>query len=298
MGLIALSPGLLVGGAVLGLLSGGVYGLMASGLALIFGVMRIINVGHAAMVVAGAYLSYELFHRFHIDPFLGLLITMPAMFVVGMVIAIVFIRPLKTDREELSVLVTWALALGIEGALGYTFGSDLVQTTVSYSNASFSVASVRVTYVYVYGFILAIVCLAALSALIYKTTFGAALRATMLKREAAQLIGIDVERVSVIAFGIGTAMAAAGGAVFGIITTFNPGSHYDLIGHLLVIVVLGGLTSMRGAFLAALLIIVVQDVMSIAISPDWADLTFFVVLVAALIIRPQGFFGVRVREAI
>jgi branched-chain amino acid transport system permease protein len=298
VGLLALSPSLLFGGAVLGLLSGGIYGLMASGLALIFGVMRIINVGHAAMVVAGAYLSYELFHRFHIDPFLGLVITMPAMFFVGVVIEIVFILPLKTDREELSVLVTWALALGIEGALGYTFGTDLVQTTVSYSNASFAVGSVRITYVYLYGFVLAVAFLAALSALIYRTTFGAALRATMLKREAAQLIGIDVERVSAIAFGIGTAMAAGGGAVFGIITTFNPGSHYDLIGHLLVIVVLGGLTSMRGAFIAAVLIIVVQDLISVAISPDWADLSFFVLLVGALIVRPQGFFGVRVREAI
>lgn len=289
---------LLFGAAVLGLLTGGTYGVMASGLALTFGVMRIINVGHAALVIAGAFLSYELFHHLHIDPFLGLLITMPAMFLVGMAIEVAFIRPLKTDREELSVLVTWALALALEGVLGYFFGTDLVQTTVSYGNATFSVGGVHIAWVYVYGFGLAIATMAGLAVLLYRTTFGAAIRATMLNRQAAQLIGIDVERVSAVSFGVGAALAAVGGAVYGIVNSFNPDSHYDLIGHLLVIVVLGGLGSMRGAFLAALLIIMIQDITSVMISPDWADLSYFVVLVAMLVLRPHGFFGVRVREAI
>jgi branched-chain amino acid transport system permease protein len=293
-----LSPSLLLGGAILGLLSGGVYALMASGLSLIFGVMRIINVGHAALVILGSYLSYELLQRFQIDPFLGLLITVPAMFVVGTVIEVVFIRPLKTDREELSVLVTWAIALAIEGVIGFFFGTDLVQITVSYNTASFAAGSVHIAYVYVYGFILAVAFMGLLSLLLYRTTFGAAIRATMLNRQAAQLIGIDVERVSAVSFGIGTAMAAAGGAVFGIINTFNPGSHYDLIGHLLIIVVLGGLSSLRGAIVAALVVLVIQDVTAVAISPEWANLTFFVVLVIVLVVRPQGLFGVRVREAI
>ena len=100
---------------MLGVLTGGVYALMASGLTLIFGVMRIINVGQGALVVLGAYLSLVLLRRWGIDPFLGLLITVPTMFVLGVAIELVFIRPLKTDREALSVLVTYALALGIEG---------------------------------------------------------------------------------------------------------------------------------------------------------------------------------------
>lgn len=288
---------LFFGAAVLGLLTGGVYGVMASGLALTFGVMRIINVGHAALVITGAFLSYELFAHAHIDPFLGLLITMPAMFVIGAVVELVFIRPLKTDREELSVLVTWALALALEGVLGYFFGTDLVQTTVSYGNSTFDVGGVHIAWVYVYGFLLAIGTLGALALLLYRTNFGAAIRATMLNRQAAQLIGIDVERVSAVSFGIGAALAAVGGAVYGVVNSFNPDSHYDLIGHLLVIVVLGGLGSMRGAFLAALLIIMVQDITSVMIDPNWADLSYFVLLVLMLVLRPQGMFGVRVREA-
>jgi len=110
--------------AVLGILTGGVYALMASGLTLIFGVMRIINVGHGALVVLGAYLSFALWHNLNIDPFLSLVVTMPVMFVLGVILQVVFIRPLKTDREALSVLVTYAIALGIEGLLGYFFTSN------------------------------------------------------------------------------------------------------------------------------------------------------------------------------
>src|SRR3979409_901 len=105
--------------AVLGILTGGVYALMASGLTLIFGVMRIINVGHGALVILGAYLSFVLFRRLHVDPFLGLIVTVPVMFSIGVGLEVAFIRRLRTDRESLSVLVTYALALGIEGLLGY-----------------------------------------------------------------------------------------------------------------------------------------------------------------------------------
>src|SRR3979409_618403 len=123
--------------AVLGILTGGVYALMASGLTLIFGVMRIINVGHGALVVLGAYLSFALLHRWHIDPFLGLAVTMPAMFAIGLVLELVFIRPLRTDREALSVLVTYALALGIEGLLGYFFTANYVQISAWNDTPSF-----------------------------------------------------------------------------------------------------------------------------------------------------------------
>src|SRR5438874_8530264 len=121
--------------AALGVLTGGVYALMASGLTLIFGVMRIINVGHGALIVLGAYLSFVLFRQWHIDPFLGLVVTMPVMLGLGVALELVFIRPLRTDREALSVLVTYALALGIEGVLGLAFGADFQQLSVWYESA-------------------------------------------------------------------------------------------------------------------------------------------------------------------
>jgi branched-chain amino acid transport system permease protein len=282
--------------AVFGILTGGVYALMASGLTLIFGVMRIINVGHGALVILGAYLSFAVWHNLGLDPFLTLVITMPVMFGLGVVLQTIFIRPLKTDREALSVLVTYALALGIEGLLGFIFTSNYVQLRTWYDTASFPVGTFRITYVYVFGFLLCLVILGALFLMLYRTTFGGAIRATMLNRTAAQLIGVDVDRVSAIAFGIGMATAAAGGVVFGMTNAFNPGSHYDLISRLLTIIVLGGLGSLRGAVIAALVMLVTEDVTSALTSPVWASFAFFVVLVLVLLLRPQGLYGVRVRD--
>jgi branched-chain amino acid transport system permease protein len=282
--------------AVLGVLTGGVYALMASGLTLIFGVMRIINIGHGALVVLGAYLSFAASRSLGLDPFLTLVITMPVMFLLGVVIQTIFIRPLKTDREALSVLVTYALALGIEGLLGYFFSANYVQLKAWYDTASFPIGAFRITYVYVFGFVLCLGILGVMFLVLYRTTFGASIRATMLNRTAAQLIGIDVDRVSAVAFGIGMATAAAGGVVFGITTAFNPGSHYDLISRLLTIIVLGGLGSLRGAIVAALIMLVSEDITAVVISPVWATCVFFVILVAVLLVRPQGLYGVRVRD--
>src|SRR5205807_8399911 len=115
---------------------------------------------------------------------------------------------------------------------------------------------------------------------------------------AAQLVGVDVDRVSALAFGIGVATAAAGGVVFGVTNAFNPGSHYDLISRLLSIIVLGGLGSLRGAINAALIMLVTTDIAAVVLSPVWASFVFFIILVLVLIVRPQGLYGVRVRERI
>ena len=283
---------------VLGVLIGGVYALMASGLTLIFGVMRIINVGHGALVILGAYLSFALFRSLHIDPFLTLVVTVPAMFALGVLIQFIFIRPLRTDREALSVLVTYALALGIEGVLGYVFTTNYVELRAWYETASFPIFGFYVTWVYVFGFVLCLAVLGALFLMLYRTAFGGAVRATMLNRTAAQLIGVDVDRVSALAFGVGMATAAAGGVVFGLTNAFNPGSHYDLISRLLTIIVLGGLGSLRGAVIAALIMLITTEVAAVLISPVWASFVFFAILVAVLIVRPQGLYGVRVRERI
>src|SRR5262249_48909133 len=178
--------GLIVNAIITGILTGGVYALMASGLTLIFGVMRIINVGQGALVVLGAYLSFVLLRTWHVDPLLGLVVTVPVMFLLGVALEAVFIRPLKTDREALSVLVTYALALGIEGLLGFFFTTNFQQLSVWYTTASFPVGGLRIADVYVLGFVLCVAILGALGLLLYRTRLGAAIRATMLNRTAAQ----------------------------------------------------------------------------------------------------------------
>ena len=117
------------------------------------------------------------------------------------------------------------------------------------------------------------------------------MRATIQNPVSAELLGIDPQRVAAIGFGISVATATAAGAVYGIVFSFNPGSHYDLISRLLTIIVLGGLGSLGGAVVASLVVGVSEAVLAAEISPTWASLTFFLVLIAVLIVRPQGLFG-------
>jgi branched-chain amino acid transport system permease protein len=276
---------------LVGILTGGVYALMASGLTLIFGVMEIINIGQGALVILGAYLSYVLQSQLHIDLFLGLLITMPAMFLLGLLIEWAFIRPLKRDRTILSILVTFAVAIIIEGLLGIVFSSDYRQLHAAYVSSSLHLGGFYLPYIYVFGFLLSALLLGGLYLLLYRTKFGGSLRASMQNRTAAQLIGIDVERVSAITFGIGAALTAAGGMAFGATNSFNPGSSYDLISRLLVIIVLGGMGSLGGAMVAAVAMLVIEDVTAVVWSPVWATTVFFVLLVIVLLVRPQGLFG-------
>ena len=283
--------GIIVEAIITGILTGGVYALMASGLTLVFGVMDIINVGQGALVILGAYLSFFLEQKLHIDLFVGLLITMPVMFGLGLLIEWLFIRPIKRDRTMLSILVTFGVALIIEGFLNIIFSADNVKLQAWYITASFPIGGFYLSYIYVFGFLLAVLLLGGLYFLLYRTKFGYGLRASMQNRIAAELIGVDVERVSMITFGIGVALAAAGGMAFGATNAFNAGSAYDLISRLLAIIIFGGMGSLRGALIASVGMLVVEDVTSVVWSPVWASTVFFVLLVIILLVRPQGLFG-------
>src|SRR2546421_4871220 len=141
---------LIIEAVITGLLTGGVYALMASGLTLVFGVMDIINVGQGALVILGAYLSYVLEQYLHIDLFLGLLITIPVMFVLGLLIEWLFIRPIKRDRTMLSILVTFGVALIIEAILNVIFSTDYVKLYAWYITVSFNVGGFYHYFIFVF----------------------------------------------------------------------------------------------------------------------------------------------------
>jgi branched-chain amino acid transport system permease protein len=278
-----------------GILTGGVYALMAAGLTLTFGVMQVINVAQGVLVVLGAYLSYELATKFSVDPFLGLLITVPALFLLGLVIEFVLVRRLRQlsvfNFVVMAILATYAVSVITEGALDLIFGSYDVQIRAPYSDRSFVVAGMHLPEIDVYGFLLAAGLLAALSLMLYRTRFGRCVRAAEQNRVSARLVGIPVQRVSTIVFGIGVAVTAAGGMVFGVTNAFNGDSGADLISRLLTIVILGGLGSMGGALAGAVVLLVVENVVAVVWSPLWAPLVFSVVLVAVLLARPNGLLG-------
>src|SRR5207253_658887 len=205
-----MSPGLLAQSLVLGILTGGMYALMAAGLTLIFGVMKVINVAHAAIIVMGAYLSLTLFRHLGIDPLLSVLLLIPVV--------------------------------------------RLISAGIS------------------------LLLLAGLYALLTFTKLGRAIRATIQNRTAAQLVGVDVRLVTTVSFAIGIAIAGAAGPLLGMLFTFYPATHWLWIGKLLAIVVLGGLGSLRGAFVAAMLLGIAEQVTSVTLALDWAPMIFYVFL--------------------
>jgi branched-chain amino acid transport system permease protein len=275
-----------------GILVGGVYGLMAVGLTLIFGVLDIINIAQGILVILGAYLSYALSVHLHIDLFLGLLITVPAMFLIGVVIYWAFIQPLRgRERTSMSLLASFAVAIIIEGILYWIFSPNYVQLNAWYVTSSVRVFGFYLPYIYLFGFALAVALVVVLYLILYRTRFGRSVRATMQDQTASRLIGINVNRVAAVTFGIGVAVTAVGGMVYGATSGgFNPNSGYDLISRLLAIIILGGLGSIGGALAAAVFMITLESVVTIW-SPNWAIVVFYAALVLVLTIRPSGLFG-------
>jgi branched-chain amino acid transport system permease protein len=288
----------LVQAVILGVLTGGVYALMASGQTLIFGIMRVINLAQGAMVVLSAYLSYTLFTSAGIDPFLTILLIAPLMFLLGVVVHRVFLRPLKSGDGELSLMVMFAVALAVEGVLAATYKTTYRSINTTYRDESLELADYHLSVTRLAAFGLSLAVLGGLWVLLHRTRFGASIRATVQNPTAARLLGVDPDRVSALGFGLGAATAGAAGAVFGLVYPFNSASHYDLIARLLAIVVLGGLGSLGGAVAASILMGVAESVVAATWSPAWASATFFVALLLVLLVRPRGLFGAQLRGAL
>ncbi len=289
----------LIQGVILGVLTGGVYALMASGQTLIFGIMKVVNLAQGAMVIMAAYLAYQLFTSFGVDPFLAIPVTTVIMFGLGVGVEVLFLRPLRReDKSELSLLVTFAVALLIEGVLSVTWGTTFRSINTTYANNSWTVGGYQITQVRFWAFVLSLVALGLLFWLLNRTRFGRAVRATVQNPESARLLGVDDRRVSALGFGLGAATAAAAGSVYGLLYPFYSGSHYDLISRLLSIVVLGGLGSVGGAVIAAVIVSTSSAIVAATISPAWSEMTFFVILLLVLLIRPRGLFGSVSRGAI
>lgn len=280
-----------------GILAGGVYALMSAGLTLVFGVMEILVLAQGALVVLAAYMSYALCAHYGIDPFLGLLVTMPAMFAVGFGIYELLIKPIRRDQVMMSLLVMVAVAAVIEGLLDVIFSTSLVEIHASYINDTYQFGGLTLPAIYVWAFALSVLILAALYYLLHRTRFGLSLRATTQNPVAASLAGIVTDRVSATTLGIGVAMAAAGGMIFGATNSFNAASSYDLISRLVVIVILGGLGSIGGTLVAAVVMLVMEDVIAVVWSPVWGQTIFYLVLVVVLLARPRGLFGRRAVRA-
>jgi branched-chain amino acid transport system permease protein len=293
------SANVLIQVTIIGLLTGGVYALMAAGLTLIFGVMKVINIAHGAFLVLSAYIAYWLFTSNALDPFLSVIVSAPLLFIIGMFFQRYGLSRIKNE-PGLVVLLTFALALVLEGVMGALWASTGRSIRTWYTSESWIVPvgelTLRVPWVRMFGFLLAVFALSALNMVLARTNLGRAIRATIQNRTAAQLVGVNVANIQAITFGIGLATVAAGGALFSAIWTFNAGSHEEWIAKLLSVIVLGGMGSLPGAFVAALIMGVAESVAAVTMSSYISPIVFYLILFLTLIFRPEGLLGTRIRE--
>lgn len=281
---------------ILGLLIGGVYALLASGLTLIFGVMNVINVAHGAFLILAAFITWSIWDATGLDPLASILFTTPLMFGLGWLLYNTTIRRIRKAPPSASVLLTFALALIIEGIMGFVWGNTSHAVRTPYFDESFGFAGMFLPKAQVYGCLVAIGVLAGLYVFLTRSWTGRAIRASAVNPEGAQLVGVNVAAVAAMTFAVGIAVTGAGGSIVSVLYPFLPGSHYIWISRLLGIIVLGGMGSLPGAIVGALALGVAETMTTTYVGPEWATAVPFVVIFAVLLLRPQGLFGARLRE--
>jgi branched-chain amino acid transport system permease protein len=286
----------LVQAVILGLLLGGVYALLASGLTLIFGVMDVINVAQGALVIFSAFLTWQLWKEAGLDPLLGVLVTTPAMFVLGWLLYKLTIQWLSGRPASMSVLLTFALALIIEGVMGLIWSTTYHAATPSYFAQSFRFGDFYLPKAQVFGCGIAVGVLAALYVLLTSSWLGRAIRAVSENVTSARLVGVNARSVAALTFAIGVATTGAGGSIAAVLYPFLPGSHYQWISRLLGIIVLGGMGSLPGAVVGALTLGVAETLTATYISPRWATMVPYAVIMVVLLARPRGLMGAKLRE--
>lgn len=281
---------------ILGLLIGGVYALLASGLTLIFGVMDVINVAQGALLILAAFFAWTLWNEAGIDPLIGVVITTPAMFLLGFAMYKLTVQWLSGAPASMSVLLTFALALVIEGSMGLAWSTTYHAATPGYVDESYRLGQFYFPKAQVYGCGVAVGVLVLLYVMLNHTWLGRSIRALSENVQSARLVGVNVRRVAALTFAIGVATTGAGGSIISVLYPFLPGSHYQWISRLLGIIVLGGMGSLPGAVVGALGLGVAETMTATYISPRWATAVPYIVIMVVLLARPQGIMGAKLRE--
>lgn len=277
-----------------GLLTGGVYALAGIGMSLVFGVMNISNFAHGDFMMLGMYAAYFAFAMLGIDPFVSLLLVFPAGFALGYLLERILLHRVIDHPPQNQILLTVGLGLMLSNGALLAFRSDPRLLTTSYSSSAFWLpGGVSVSVPLLGSFVMTTVIILLLYLFLTKSRIGLALRATSQNRDAAQLMGINVERMSALAFGIGTAFAACAGALIAPVYYIHPMVGHSFLLKAFTICVLGGLGSVVGAGVGGVVIGVVEALASTLLSGEWKDVVVYVLFLVILLLRPQGLFGKR-----
>jgi len=286
-----MTSGLLLQAVVSGLLLGGVYGLVASGLTLIFGVLRIVNFAHGALMMLAMYSSYWLFTLGGIDPYVSIIVTAPAFFILGIVVQQVIIEPNRRAAEHNQLLLTLGLALFLENLALVLWQGDFRTLRSSISGASFVLGEALIEVPRLIACGGAVLVAVLLFAFLRTTDVGKAIRALAEEPEGAQLMGINVSRIRAVAFGIGTACVAVAGSL---VTPFfyvapDVGESFNLMAF--VVVVLGGMGNFLGALLGGFIVGLAESLGAAFLPGSLKQLVVFMIFAGVLLLRPQGLFG-------
>lgn len=274
-----------------GILIGGVYALIGIGLTIIFGVMRVINFAHGDLLMLGMYGTYYLFTLFNIDPFVSIMFTIPLMFLYGGFLQKFFINRVLGSLPQNQILLTIGMGLVMSNVVMLAFTSDYKILSTTYSSSSVSILGISISIPLVISFAITAAITAVLYWFLLKTDVGQAIRATAQDREAAQLMGINVKRMSIIAFGLGSALAGTAGALISPTYYIFPqvGSIFTL--KAFVITVLGGMGSIVGATLGGILIGVAESIGGVYFGSGWKEVVVFVLFLLVLLFKPAGLMG-------
>ncbi len=274
-----------------GVLQGGLYAVMALGLALVWGVLNIVNLAHGSFIMLGGYASWYLYRYASIDPFLGLPLTAIVMFAFGYVLQ----RGLLNLVVRAPMFNTLLITFGLEVVLTYlaqlVFSADFRTINPSYAGNSLVVGSLAVPLARLLAFGVALVLSVGLWLFLLRTRLGRAIRATAQNLVAARLYGVEPRHLYATTFGLGIALAGAAGTLYGTVSQINPYIGAALTAKSFAIAIIGGLENPLGVVLGGLFLGIVEAVTTVYIGPTFADVASFGLLVLVLIVRPGGFLG-------
>jgi branched-chain amino acid transport system permease protein len=284
---------LIVNVAIAGVLTGLVYGLMALGLSVIFGVVRVVNFAHGEMMTIAMYAATVLFAALKLDPFLAVLPVALAFFAFGYALQAGLINPFITRPEHSQFMLLVAVAIILVNALLIIFGPDARNVQVDYQLESFEIGRVLVDKARLYAALIAVAAAAALFAFFKFTLTGKAIRACADNYLGAKVVGLNVKKYYALTFGLGSACVAVAGCAMVLLVDVTPplGPYYTLLAF--VIVIVGGLGSMTGALLGGVLIGLSEALAGLFIVPSAKSMFSFGLLILVLLLRPQGLLGVR-----
>lgn len=273
-----------------GILMGGIYGLIAVGLSLIFGVMGVINFAHGPMIVVGMYASYWILTVFGLDPYLSLVLVAGVMFVLGYFIQFAVVNQILDFPEAMQVVPLVSVGLVLENALLLSFGPDHHSPETAFGLSSLQLGAVMVDVSRLLAFALAIVVTLAVFLFLKRSDLGKSIRAAADNRVGAQLVGIKVDRINNISFGLGAATTGAAGALLLPLMPVSPHLGHDFTMIAFVVVILGGMGNLVGALIGGLILGVAESASMLFLQPTLKHVVSFGILVLIMLFKPQGLF--------